>query len=496
MLVSRFARAAWIALALLPAATLRADGLGETQFVNSGSPAAQAPFLKGLLLLHSFEFGDAADAFREAQKADPGFALAYWGEAMSANHPIWGEQDAAAARGALTRLAPTPEARLSKAPTERERDYLRAIDALYGPGGKPERDAAYSAAMARMAARYPRDLDARAFYALSLLGLTGTERDEKNYMRAAAVAEEVYEENPRHPGALHYLIHAYDDPIHAPLGLRAARRYGSLAPAASHAQHMPSHIFFALGMWADAVGANVASMKTARDKGQGGYHPLHWLEYAYLQQGQPELAAPLVALVADDVKRHPTPMARIHLAMTRATWLVETGRNDDVGDPVDRSGIASIGGFADLAFARGLVAANATDLPGASAALGELKEMIETGRGALRGDDTAHGHDHVSASELKTAEVMARELEAAVLFASGKPAEALAEARRAAALEDEGSFQYGPPPTVKPPHELLGDLLLKAKRRAEARAEFTKALERAPNRRLSVIGLAACGDGA
>jgi len=230
-----------------------AGDLGATNFPNSGAPSAQRDFLRGLLLLHSFEYQGARKSFQAAQGTDPGFAMAYWGEALTYNHPLWGEQDLAAARSALARLAPTIEERAAKAPTARERDYLASAEKLYGDGDKIRRDADYSAALGALARAYPDDLDARAFYALSILGLTGGKRNVANYMRAAAEGEAVYEIDRFHPGALHYLIHAYDDPIHAPLGLRAARLYGSVAPAASHAQHMPSHIFFALGMWDDAI---------------------------------------------------------------------------------------------------------------------------------------------------------------------------------------------------------------------------------------------------
>jgi len=229
--------------------------------------------------------------------------MAYWGKALSYNMPIWGEQDFEAARAVLKSLAPTREERLAKAPTERERDYLASVEQLYGDGDKTERDASYSAALGELSRKYPDDLDARAFYALSLLALTGTTRDTANYMRGAAEAEAVYEVNPRHPGALHYLIHAYDDPVHAPLGLRAARRYGKVAGGAAHAQHMPSHIFFALGLWDDAIAANIDSLATARAEGGGGYHPLEWLNYAYLQEGRLEEAAELMADTHEEVKR-------------------------------------------------------------------------------------------------------------------------------------------------------------------------------------------------
>ncbi len=219
-----------------------AGSLGETNFPNSGSVAAQPDFMRGLLLLHSFEFDAARESFRAAQAKDPGFVMAYWGEALSHNMPIWGEQDLEAARAVLQRLGPTREVRMSKAATERERGYLASVEALYDDGTKVERDASFNRALGELARKFPEDLDARSFYALSWLGLSGSTRDTANYMRAAAEAEAVYELNPRHPGALHYLVHAYDDPVHAPLGLRAARRYGKVAPAAAHAQHMPSHI--------------------------------------------------------------------------------------------------------------------------------------------------------------------------------------------------------------------------------------------------------------
>ncbi len=261
--------------------------LGTTHFPTSGRPRAQPEFIRGLLLLHSFEYDAARNAFQAAEQIDQGFAMAYWGEALTYNHPLWGEQDLDAARAALAKLAATPEARAAKAGTARERGYLAAAEQLYGNGDKTQRDANYSAALGALARAYPGDVDARALYALSILGLTGGKRNVGNYMRsAAAEAEAVYEIDKNHPGALHYLIHAYDDPIHAPLGLRAARLYGKVVLSASHAQHMPSHIFFALGMWDEAIDANVKSLTIAREQHDPGYHSLVWLMYAYLQENR------------------------------------------------------------------------------------------------------------------------------------------------------------------------------------------------------------------
>ena len=213
--------------------------------------------------MHSFEYDDAKDAFDEAQKADPGFAMAYWGEAMTYNHAVWQQTAPDLAKAALARLAPTPEARLAKAPTAKEKDWIASLDALYGPGDKLARDLAYAEAMRRMYEKYPGDDEVAAFYALALLGTSHGGRDFSIYMKAAAIVEQVYSKNPQHPGAAHYLIHSYDDPIHAPLGLRYADAYSKIAPAASHALHMPSHIYFALGMWDEAAAINERSVKAA-----------------------------------------------------------------------------------------------------------------------------------------------------------------------------------------------------------------------------------------
>ncbi len=466
--------------------------LGETEFPNSGAPEAQPDFLRGLLLLHSFEFDSARAAFRTASDKDPGFAMAYWGEALSHNMPIWGEQDLEAARAVLARLARTPEERLARAPTERERGYLASVELLFGDGEKVERDARYSAALGALARRYPEDLDARSFYALSLLGLTGSTRSVENYMRAAAEAEAVYEINKRHPGALHYLIHAYDDPVHAPLGLRAARLYGKVAPAASHAQHMPSHIFFALGMWDDAIEANIASLATARAQGHGGYHALEWLLYAYLQTGNEVEAGKLVDLLQSDVEEKDTRGSRSSLAWVRSMWLVETGgaRMEDAWRDVDDSGIASIGSHCTHDFARGIVAQQEGRLDAAAEYLSSLRARAEKGRAAMRGV-TADRNDTVTEEEIAWAGIMSDALDGAIRFRHGDREAGLALVARALDTESRLEFTYGPPWAAKPIGELYAELLLEAGRREEAIAAYQSVLKANPGRRLAITGLAA-----
>ncbi len=286
--------------------------VGVVDFANSGAKAAQKDFQYGIAQLHNFQYDDAAEAFRRAQHADPGFALAYWGEAMTYNHPVWMQQDRERALAVLARLGPDRAARLARAGTERERAYLDAVEILYGEGTKFERDRRYSAAMGRLHERWPDDIDGTAFYALSLLGTAHDGRDLPAYMRSYALVKDLFPRHPRHPGVAHYLIHSVDDAAHAPLGLEAARAYGKIAPGSAHALHMTSHIFLALGMWDEVVAANEAAIRNARERAAPrgvrvpdcGHAPL-WLNYGYLQQGRYTEARRLIASYLADVRERP-----------------------------------------------------------------------------------------------------------------------------------------------------------------------------------------------
>jgi tetratricopeptide (TPR) repeat protein len=473
------------------AGSLRAESarLGRIDFPTSGGAGAQKRFLEGVLLLHSFEYSDSAEAFREAQKLEPGFAMAYWGEAMTKNHPIWNERDSDAAREVLRKLAPTRAERLAKSPTERERAYLEAVEILFEEGSKAERDRAHAEAMRKLYERFPKDLEAASFYALALLGTTQGTRDFPTYMKAAAIAEEVFAENAEHPGAAHYLIHSYDDPIHGPLGLRAARVYARIAPAASHALHMPSHIFLALGMWEDTVSSNEASWDAAdarvvRKKlpvDERGFHALFWLEYALLQQGRFREAREELATMEQDTRKSGSERTRRHLGAMRAAYLVETERCDGevlamkLEDPSaerDR-------------FVAGFCAWKLGDRAGLERALAKLPADD-------RPEGThAHGAHAAPASGSATvAGVLRQELEAMRRFSRGEREEALRLAREAAAAEDSMVFEFGPPDVVKPAHELAGELALAIGRAGEAKAEFEAALARAPGRSRSLLGLA------
>ena len=469
--------------------------LGKIDFPTSGSPEAQEHFIQGALLLHSFEFEDAAEAFQQAQQIEPDFAMAYWGEALTHNHPLWEQQDAEAAREVLARLAPTPEERLAKAPTEREKDYLRAVEVLYGEGTKEERDFAYLEAIRQVSEKYPDDLEAASLHALATLGTSHDQRDFRIYMRAAALAEDVFAKNPLHPGAVHYLVHSYDDPIHAPIGLRAARVYAKIAPAAAHALHMPSHVFVSLGMWDEAVASNEDSWQAGEARverkklgiDEREYHSLWWLEYAYLQQGRYGEARKLLDIIEADAAKIGSKRTRQHLVALRSHYRIESRQWQADSIEIDTSGLRTAAVAKDL-FVRGMSGVKTRDLAVAKALLAKLRSYLDEERERAEQESGAGGIAYVD--PLRRAEVMALELEALLQLAEGKAAGATRLMQSAVAAEDALSLGYGPPYPVKPTHELFGEMLLELDRPQEAREQFKQALDRAPRRALSLLGLA------
>ncbi|MGQ0538945.1 MAG: hypothetical protein ACT4R6_08385 [Gemmatimonadaceae bacterium] len=475
--------AAW---AEVGAQTLR---LGSIDFPTSGSPNAQPYFVRGVLYLHSFEYDSAAGSFRAAQRLDPSFAMAYWGEAMTYTHPVWFQQDLAAARAALARFGPDRAARLARIADARERRWFEAAEVLYGDGQKEERDTLFAEAMRRLARDYPQDREAQAFAALALLGTAHGGRDIPTYMRAAAIVEEVFRDNPDHPGAAHYLIHSYDDPVHAPLGMRAARAYAKIAPGAAHAQHMTSHIFVAAGLWNDVVTANVAAWETSNRRNG---HYTQWLAYAYQQQGRFDDAWRYVNAVRQEAEGSRTPYAIGHYAVMLAQYVVD---REDWNGPAgavlldsaallvrEHEGVGGGPRLGAFALARSLAAlARGRD----DVAYQALANISRRCHAALRvsGGGYVAGSPHVC-------QVVELTLRGALHVAGERTDSAVASLREAAAIEAALPYEYGPPETVKPPLELLGEVLLTVDRPTEARAAFTAALARTPNRSRAVLGLA------
>ncbi len=462
-------RHALATLALLTATSLSAQTsrLGTITFPTSGPPAAQEHFIRGVLLLHSFEYARAAQAFRAAQQSAPGFAMAYWGEAMTYNHPIWNQRDRDAAMAALERLAPTREARLAKAPTERERAFLAAVESLYQNGPKPQRDTAYAQAMEQLAAQFADDAEAQAFYALSLLGLSSGVRVVPTYMRAAAIAEQIAAANPNHPGAVHYMIHAYDDPVHASRGLRAARAYSTIAPDAAHAQHMTTHIFTAMGMWDEVVSQNTIAADLTW---WGPGHYTLWLGYGLLQRGQPGAALRHLERARENLPRRTNPGTLSYFTLMRAHHVVNGDRWNDAALEwnIDLARVRPVARAAD-AFAQAVAALERGDRTRAAEELARLAA--------------------VEANRSRAPDVLERELRALLALEEGRTEAALDLLREATRIEDGMPVEFGPPDVVKPSHELLGEVLLRLHRAEEAQRQFEQALALAPNRALSLLGL-------
>lgn len=473
-----------------------APSIGQIAFANSGSPQAQAAFQRGVALLHNFEYPRAIAAFQDAQKADPGFAMAYWGEAMAHNHPVWMEQDADQGRAALARLAPNAAGRLARAGTERERGMLEAVEALYGQGSKQDRDRAYSARMEALFNAYPQDVDIASFYALSLLGLAHDGRDYALYMRAAGILEEKRDRHPRHPGVLHYLIHSYDDPTHAPLGLRAARLYGAVAPDAPHAIHMTSHIFIAMGDWPRTIAANEAALAAlTRLRSAEGKpaptcgHGLEWLNYAYYQIGRPERS--------EAVRTACRSAAAAELAQGKATNIHGQGRSyadmwvrriveGASAPPADAPLSPDAARHPDEAFtfAYGALLLARGRPAGLAAASALLRKAV-----AAISAQTAHP------LALKRHQIVLAQAEGLEAVAAGRRERGLDALKRAAGLERVMAPDFGPPMIEKPSFELLGEELLAAGRPVEAAEAFRQALKLAPGRRLSLAGLRLAGGG-
>lgn len=470
-----------LAFCLASGCSAQQSRLGTIDFPTSGSAAARPHFVRGVLFLHSFEYDSAAQEFREAQRVDPGFAMAYWGEAMTYNHPVWEEQDTPAARKVLARLAPTREARKARAQTAREKTYLDAVEILYGDGSKPRRDTLYSAAMERLARTYPADMEAQAFHALSLLGLNQGVRDIPAYLRAAAIAEQVFRKNPDHPGAAHYIIHSYDDPAHASRGLGAARAYSKIAPGAAHAQHMTTHIFLAMGMWDDVVTQNEIASGHNHEQWTANHYTL-WLNYAYLQQGRYADALKMI----DMIRQHMSAKGDRRmwsLVDMRARYIVDTEKWD--APPTWEADVEPLGadGRATWALVTGLGATRRGDREGLSKAL----KAMSMAKGVRSHIDIAYDIDEL-------------ELKALARLREDAKDEAVALMRQATAKEDAMPVDYGPPTILKPSHELFGEILLEIGRLREAQAEFRRALGAAPKRARSLLGLGrasvAAGDNA
>jgi len=472
-------------------------------FEVTGAEAAMPMFQQGLLLLHNFEYDDAAEAFREAQKLDADFTMAYWGEAMTYNHPVWRNQQTKKAQEVLNRLGEKSADRLARAKTGLEKDFISSVDLLYEDGrSKTDRDIAYSEAMKSMYDRYPGNHEVAAFYALSLLGIKEGWNKEQN-ITGAQIAESILKENPRHPGALHYLIHSDDHPEYAQFALAAANDYADVASYAGHALHMPSHIYLALGMWDEVVKSNEVSWQAGVDRREAkgltndalNYHAYWWLAYGYLQQGRFEAARKVLDNQLQYATALPSARARFHLQAIKGHYLVETndwsGAVQDIFiDSEDLSLVSRSAGR----LIQGMAAYHRKDAQALAAATQLVEEdlavvnRLTLEKGVAVCGATLYADGIPSEGDFLTASMALNELKGLSAWLRKDHAKAASWFEEAAALEDKIGYFFGPPDIVKPPHELYGEFLLATGRPADADIQFDLALKRAPGRVRSLKG--------
>jgi len=513
--------------------------LGHITFPNSGAQTAQAPFIRGVLLLHNFEYDDAIAAFREAERLDPSFALAYWGEAMCFNQTLWYNENLAKGREALARLGPTPAARQTKAPTAREKGYLDAVEAMFGPGDKAQRNRAYADRMAALHAKFPDDDEATLFYALALLGTQPESgaRDVNVTMKAGHLALAVLKKNPQHPGAAHYALHAFDDGEHAAMALEAARTYAKIAPASSHARHMPSHAFLPLGLWDEAAASDEAAFQTsvdlARAKGlsstQYDFHALSWLHYEYLQQGRFEkakgtmrevesalsgpakaghyvLSGPAKAghyVLSGPAKAgHYVPPVAGHGVPPVVSGFSQTGTHQHVESEIGR-GYGAMSLKAELASmrARLVVESGAWEEMKGRTSFDNVDELFALGLASVKLGDEARAEaafDELQRARAaapdvdnrQLAQIMTAEVAGLLQLARGQTAEALKTLELGMRMEAQRPRPIARPYPIKPAVELYAEALLASGDAAGAVAQFQASLVRTPRRAASLIGLA------
>ena len=454
------------------------DKLGKVDFPISCTAPAQQAFNRAVALLHAFEYGAAQSVFTTVADSDPTCAMAYWGLAMTQWPQLWTSPTKTQFEVGAAALA---RAKVLGARSERERDWVAAIDHIFVDASRSYgvRTRVYEQAMARMARLYPSDREVVLFHALALQVIAPpTDRAHTLQLRSARIIEKIFAEQPDHPGAAHYLLHAYDTPALAARALPAARRYEQLAQSLPHALHMPSHIYSLLGLWEDSVRANRASEAAARAMGEvpEEFHAIDYLVYAHLQQAQDVEARRAI----DRMRRPQSLDARsmpvfYAFAAGPARYAVERRRWADAAAlPV----VASPLPFADAltVFARALGAARSANPAGARQEIQRLDTLREAA------EATPYWRRQIDVQRGAAA--------AWVALAEGNPKEAERLMRDAAALEDANERHSVTPGVIVPARELLGDLFRETKQPALALAAYEASLRREPNRFNGVYGAA------
>jgi len=474
------------------------DKIGRVNFSVSCSAKAQEQFNHAVAWLHSFEYEDAEKVFTEVTITDPQCAMGYWGIAMSHYHQIWAPPSATELQKGLSAVE---KAKAAGAQTERERDYIAAIEVFYKDSAKLDhrtRALAYNESMERLYLRYPSDREARVFYALTLIarGMMTSDKSYPNEKKAAQILNAVLAAEPEHPGVIHYIIHSYDYPALASLALPAARSYAKIAPASAHARHMPSHIFTRLGLWQEAILSNADAQAAAkayavRNRMTGAWdeelHAMDYLAYAYLQGAQDKKARAVLDELYRIRKTEPEnfKVAYSFTAIPARYTLERRQWSEAVKLPLQPGILEKFPwqnfrwAEAHIRFARAVGAARIGD----TASARQEVEQLEIIRQALA--EAKGGYDWAKQVEIE------RQVAAAWLaYAEGKPEESLKLMRAAADLDDATEKHPVTPGAILPAREQLGELLIELKQPAAALTEFENSLRSTPNRFNGLYGAA------
>jgi tetratricopeptide (TPR) repeat protein len=455
--------------------------LGKVHFETSCTPEAQKQFDRAMLYQHSFWYRASQMAFEDALKADPECGIAYWGIALSL---LWNPHVPTPPKNLTDGAAAIAKAKSVGAKTQRERDYVDALAAMYTDVEKlPHlaRSQAYAKAMEQVAQRYPNDDEAQIHYALALnTSASPADKTYANQLKGAAILEPIFERQPQHPGVAHYLIHLYDYPPIAEKGLKAARLYAKIAPGAAHAQHMPSHIFTRVGYWQESIDSNIVAARVAKEAGDfhDQLHAMDYLVYAYLQLGQDAKAK----AVLDDMTTVkgftetflPGPYA---LAVSPARYAIE--RSDWTAAAalqIRPNPLPHIQAMTH--FARALGAARSGNPDAAKADIAKLNELR---------DKLIAAKDGYWSGQV---DIQSKVASAWVLYAEGKHGEALKAMSAAADAEDATEKHPVTPGVPKPARELYGVMLLERGMAGDALTAFEAVLKKEPNRLGAYVGAA------
>ena len=470
-----------IAFSQAALAQMKDEKLGNVNFETSCKPEAQKLFDRGMLYQHSFWYRSSQRTFEDVLKADPECGVAYWGIALSL---LWNPHVPPPAKNLAEGTVILAKAKSVGAKTQRERDYIDALIVMYADHEKVDhrtRIQAYANAMEQLAQRYPNDDEAQIHYALSLnTSASPADKTYTNQLKGAAILEPISKRQPQHPGVAHYLIHLYDYPPIAEKGLDAARRYSKIAPAAAHAQHMPSHIFTRVGYWRESIASNAESSRVAKldNSLHDQLHAMDYLVYAYLQLGQDQKAKAVIdemeTVTGFTETFIPGPYAR---AISPARYAIERGDWKAAADlQVRPSPLAHVQAVSH--FARALGAARSGNVAAAKADIAKLAEL----RDKLRDAKDAYWSEQV--------DIQWKVATAWVLYAEGNHREALSAMSAAADAEDKTEKHPVTPGVPKPARELYGVMLLDRGMAKEALAAFEATLKKEPNRLGAYVGAA------